>query len=77
MDPKAVEVMCRVAHNLVTIKGMVCRDNEIYRAVREQIGDCLEIMALYCDAAPVKLMSGQSEEIMENHDYMKNLPEMV
>lgn len=67
MDRNAVEAMSQVAQILVTIKGMVsiC-DRKTYRMVNEQLGDCHEIMARYCDAAPVKLMSGQVDEIMEN-----------
>jgi len=42
--------------------------------INEQLGDCHEIMAIYCDAAPVKLMSGRVEEIMENHEYMNYPP---
>ena len=78
MDRNAVEAMSRIAQILVTIKGMVAScDKPLYRMINEQLGDCHEIMAVYCDTSPFRLMSGRVEEIMENHEYMKNLQEMV
>ena len=78
MDRNAVEAMSRIAQILVTIRGMasLC-ERPIHKMIKEQIGDCHEIMAVYCDTSPFKLMSGRVEEIMENHDYVKNLQEMV
>jgi hypothetical protein len=67
MDRNAVEAMCKVAHILVTIKGMVAMcDKPLYRMVNEQLGDCHEIMAKYCDSSPQRLMTGQVDVIMEN-----------
>jgi hypothetical protein len=67
MDRNAVDAMSQVAQILVTIKGMVSEcDQKTYRMVKEQLGDCHEIMARYCDTSPLKLMSGQVEQIMEN-----------
>ena len=78
MDRNAVEAMSRIAQILVTIKGMAAScDRPLYRMINEQIGDCHEIMATYCDCSPFKLMGGRVDEIMENHEYMKGLQEMV
>lgn len=76
MDRKAVEAMCQIAQILVTIKGMASScERPLQRLIKEQIGDCHEIMARYCDSAPIKLMSGQVDEIMDNHHHVKRLKE--
>lgn len=78
MDRNAVEAMSRIAQILVTVKGMAAScERPLYRMIKEQLGDCQEIMANYCDTSPFKLMSGQVDEIMENHEYMKGLQETV
>jgi hypothetical protein len=67
--------MCRVAQNLVTVRGVVrsmCEKSE-YEIVREQIGNCLEEMAKYCDASPNRLMGGDVEAIMANFEWEKSL----
>lgn len=67
MDRNTVETMSKIAQILVTVKGMAnsC-DQPLRWMIREQIGDCQEIMAKYCDTSPFKLMSGRVDEIMEN-----------
>jgi hypothetical protein len=78
MDRNAVKAMSQVAQILVTIKGMAAScDPPLQRMIKEQIGDCQSIMALYCDCSPYRLISGQVDEIMENHEYMKGLQETV
>lgn len=73
MDQNAVEVMCQVAQALATLKGIArSLDDRSYRIAREQIGNCLEDMAKYCDTSPFKLMSGQVEEIMGNYSATRN-----
>ena len=37
-----------------------------YTAIREKMNDCQEIMATYCDCAPIRLIAGQVDEIFEN-----------
>lgn len=69
MDRETVECMCRVAGLLAKAKGVVAthlkQDNlEAYREVREILGDCQEVLALHLDVAPIRLISGQVDEIM-------------
>lgn len=78
MDRNAVEAMSRIAQILVTIKGMVAScDPLLQTMIKEQIGYCQSIMALYCDCSPYRLIGGKVDEIMENHEYMKSLQETV
>lgn len=74
MERKAVEAMCQIAQILVTVKGMAAScDRPLQRMIKEQLGNCQEIMANYCDSSPFKLMTGMVDEIMENHEYVKSL----
>lgn len=75
MDQKAVEVMCVVSQNLVTIRGVArsLLEKSEYAIIREQIGNCLEEMAKYCDASPMKLIGGDIEGIMANFEWEKSL----
>jgi hypothetical protein len=78
MDRNAVEAMSQVAQILVTIKGIAAHcDLPLQRMIKEQIGDCQSIMALYCDCSPYRLMGGEIDEIMKNYEYMKGLQETV
>lgn len=74
MDRNAVEVMCCIAQSLATVKGIArssLKEGE-YRIVREQIGNCLEEMAKYCDTSPWRLMGGDVEGIMANFEWESN-----
>lgn len=74
MDRETVECMSRVAALLAKAKGVVAehlkQDNiKAYTEIRNLLGDCQAILALHCDAAPIRLISGQVDEIMENLEY--------
>ncbi|NCA17708.1 hypothetical protein EBZ39_15935 [bacterium] len=73
MDQKAVKVMCRVAQNLITVRGVARSLKGDYGIVREQIGNCLEEMARYCDASPNRLIGGDVDGIMANFEWEKSL----
>lgn len=71
MDRETVECMCRVAGLLARIKGKVAEhlrpeSLEAYVEVRDLLCDCQEILAAHCDAAPIRLIAGQVDEIMGN-----------
>lgn len=68
MDRKTVETMSRVAGILADMKHFAAgrMDSEIYAAIRERINECQEIMAIHCDCAPIRLIAGKVNEIMEN-----------
>jgi hypothetical protein len=74
MDRSAVEVMSQVAGILAKTKGVVAEkvrpeDLELYMEIRDFLCDCLELMAVHCDCAPIRLIAGQVDEIMENKNY--------
>lgn len=71
MDRETVKCMCRVAGLLAQIKGKVAEhllslSPEAYGEIREMIGDCQEILALRCDAAPITLIAGRVDEVVGN-----------
>ena len=78
MDRHADEAMSQIAQILVTIKGMAAScDLPLQRMIKEQLGNCHEIMAIYCDCSPYRLMGGEIDEIMKNYEYTKDLQETV
>jgi hypothetical protein len=77
MDRDTVECMSVVASLLARAKGLVAthlkQDNiQAYKEVRNLLSDCQETLALHCDCAPIRLISGQVDEIMENLACSKN-----
>lgn len=74
MDRETVEVMSQVAGILAKTKGVVAEkvradDPALYTEIRNLLCDCLELMAVHCDCAPIRLIAGQVDEIMENKRY--------
>jgi hypothetical protein len=78
MNRETVVCMSRVAGLLAQIKGKVAeqlKDNpDAYNEIRNLLGDCQEILAIHCDCAPIRLIAGHVDEIMENKDalYQQN-----
>lgn len=71
MDRSVVECMCKVAGLIAQVKGKVAKhlrpeNLEAYMKIRDLLNDCQELMAIHCDCAPIRLISGQVDEIMEN-----------
>lgn len=70
MDRIAVEVMSKVCQKLAIAKTefyQFAKSNpENYMKLRDILHDCEELMAIYCDCAPIKLINGQINEIIEN-----------
>ena len=76
MDRDAVECMCRVAALLAKAKGVVAKhlkpdSLEAYSEIRDLLGDCQEILASQCDSAPISLIMGHVDDIMENMKFPK------
>lgn len=74
MDRETVECMSRVAALLAKAKGVVAthlkQDNiKAYTEVRDLLGDCQALLAAHCGTAPIRLISGQVDEIMENLEF--------
>jgi len=65
-----VKIMSDVAIKLAILKEKIKSlpniNDENYTSCRELINDCQEIMAKYCNCAPIKLISGKVEDIIEN-----------
>lgn len=74
MDRTTVDAMAKVAQKIAHAKKAVgdlldkrmC-DYETYAYIRDQLDDGQELMAVYCGCAPIRLITGQVDEIMSNH----------
>lgn len=68
MDRPTVEIMSQVSKILAGVKHYAAgrMDSEVYTEIRERLHDCQEILARHCDCAPIRLISGQVDDIMEN-----------
>lgn len=76
LDRKVVEMMSLICQKLTHAR--VCLSEILgestpqeYFRFRDIIFDCEEIMARYCDCAPIKLIAGQVDEIIENYEFIK------
>ena len=59
MNRKDVEVMSRVA-------GIIAQVKVQFPQARELLNDCQEIMASHCDTAPINLIAGNLDKIVQN-----------
>lgn len=77
MERDTVELLSRLAQKIASMKvhlGILQENSPTeYMQVREHMNDCQEMMAIYCDCAPIKLIAGQVDDILENYNYMKSV----
>jgi hypothetical protein len=71
MNREEVEACSRVAQKLAIAKqsaSMHLREENraAYEEISNLLGDCQEELAKMCDCAPIKLISGQVDDIMKN-----------
>jgi predicted regulator of amino acid metabolism with ACT domain len=70
VDREAVEVMSKVCQQLaqarVNLSEIFKDDPENYFKFREIVFDCESLMAVYCDCAPIRLITGSVDDIMSN-----------
>lgn len=72
MNRETVECMCRVASSLQKVRETLReRDPDAYLEVKDYIFDSLESMAILCDTAPIRLIMGETDEIMRNFETQK------
>jgi hypothetical protein len=71
MDREVVQIMSIVSQKLANAR--VCLSEllgenkpEDYFRFRELIFDCEELMAKYCDCAPIRLIAGDIDSILSN-----------
>lgn len=72
MERESIECMSKVAGILAQLKHYVNvhvkpTNPDLYVEIRERLADCQTEMAVYCDCAPIMLIAGKVDEIMENH----------
>lgn len=71
MNMEVVETFCKIAQKLSSAKkhlSILAENYPVeYFKVREELFDCQELMALFCDCAPIKLIAGRVDDIMENY----------
>jgi hypothetical protein len=70
MDKEVVDIMSTVCQKLSHARVNLSKilSPEDYSKFREIIFDCEQIMAAYCDCAPIRLIDGQVEDIMLNYE---------
>jgi enoyl-[acyl-carrier-protein] reductase (NADH) len=71
MNREEVEACSRIAQKLAMAKQSASihlreENPAAYEEIRNLLGDCQEELAIMCDCAPIKLISGQVDEIMKN-----------
>lgn len=73
MDKETVELLCFLAQKMSGLKHFLAENvaEDIYSKARMILSDCQEKMALHCDTAPISLIAGQADEIMENLEFSK------
>jgi hypothetical protein len=73
MDRETVETMSQVAQKIALLKkelSFICEEDcENFLRLRELMNDCQAVMASYCDCAPIRLITGQVDDIMANHHH--------
>lgn len=77
MDRETVEAMSRVAQILAVCKqsaSIHLRESNLaaYEEIRNLLRDCQDILVGACDCAPIKLISGQVDEIVGNLEFKES-----
>lgn len=79
VDKEVVELLSNVSQNLSQAKGHLAElyhQNKInfdeYGKIRNLIGDCYTLIAVHCDCAPIRLISGQVDDIIKNLESGQN-----
>lgn len=75
MERETVDLLCQIAGRMAELKHFLAEsvDSGVYLKAREMIGDCQEKMAVHCDCAPIRLISGQVDEIVSNLECSEKL----
>jgi len=65
-----VECMSRVSGKIALAKEasgkhLLESNPAAYREIRGYLNDCQELMAKFCDCAPIRLISGKIDDIMD------------
>lgn len=72
MERETVECMCSVAGSLQRIREKLKSSSpDLYIKVKEEIFDSLELMAIYCDTAPIRLIMGEVDNVMSDFETHK------
>jgi len=68
MNREEVESCSRIAQKLAIAKqsASIHLQEDAYEEIRNLLGDCQEELAIMCNCAPIKLISGQVDDIMKN-----------
>lgn len=82
MNPRSVKAMSDVARKLADIKkilGDALSESHPtkYMEIRELLNDCQSIMAEHCDCAPIKLISGDVDDIVYNYEVSRIISKVV
>jgi len=81
MNREVVETFCKIAQKLSYAKKhlSILAENHPaeYFKVREELFDCQELMALFCNCAPIKLIAGKVDDIIENIEADKEAAKIV
>lgn len=65
-----VELLSKIAQKLSKLKLDIADtvgDKSKYMELREHINDCQDMMAIYCNCAPIRLINGNIDEILINY----------
>jgi len=70
LNRETVEAMSQVAQKIAILKKELAflREEDFLR-LRELMNDCQAIMATHCDCAPIRLITGQVDEIIANYHH--------
>lgn len=73
MERETVEVLSSIVQKLVIARSELANhlEGEAYGNIRDRINDCIETASVYCDTAPIRLIAGQVDEIVENFNYKR------
>ncbi len=73
MERDTVELLCQISGKIAALKHFLAQsvDRDVYLKAREVLSDCQALMAVHCDCAPIRLIAGQTEDIVANLEFSK------
>jgi hypothetical protein len=68
LNKDTIYLLCDLASKLSILKNKIKNSlgDKDYTEAREMINDCQEMMAVHCDCAPIKLISGSIKKDIDD-----------
>lgn len=68
VNPEILEIFCKISQKIAIVKGIVAanclngKQDKTYIEIRNLLDDCVELMAIKADVAPIRLITAELKD---------------